>query len=477
MSSEQTARQEAGRQIVSRIVDATIDKLHTGQFPNALRGINQAANEIKQELKANNLPPGEFIMAGTIGDIDARLPKDDPLERDRYGFLEGAMLLDAESPEFEQAQAEERKILTDYRRRGINLFGYQPDARGTAESRNIFRKEAQAIGLDTDSPQNVWMGDGGMGILSRSFRTIANMIQDRDKRKATLLSPSVCFSMATNSAGDNGLEVAYVETSDAPHQLLNKASLERYFSQGGPVPDAALITPAENPAARSHEPETLREVITALRQKNPHITFIFDMAYMSMIPRERARDIMRIINETGAADQGIFSFSESKRLGQPALRVGAAVIRNRDLAAAFQTDTIRNYSSFSWKTDVWFQILDRLVSEETLDQYTALLRERQQALLEVLRQLDPAGNYFADLDSISIPGYETDGTIPQDNPLYLYVQLKEGISALDHVAKDLGIFGIPGDVFGDKRNHMRFSLGVVSLSDIRNRLAVKTTAA
>lgn len=471
MAPEAAVRKETGKRIVGDIIDATILKLQRGQYPNALRGINHAANEIQATLAKNGLPPGEFIMAGTIGDINPTLMAKDPLEAPRYGRLEADMIMDPSSPEFARAQETERQILADYRERGINMFGYDSDARGTPESRELFRKEAQAIGLQTESVEQVWLGDGGMGILPRAFRTLHNMHKAQG-RNGILLSPSVCFSMATNSAADNGLDVAYVETSDAPHQVINSAALEKYFQGGGMVPDVALLTPTENPAARSHEPETLRGVITLLKAKNPNITFLFDMAYMSMIPRQRAREIMNVINETGAADQAIFAFSESKRLGEPRLRAGAAIIRNKQLGALFQKDTIRNYSSYSWRPDVWLQVLDRELPEATLEEFNSLLRERQQALLEVLRRLDPAGAYFTDLDRICIPGYGkiNPEAVEQDNPLYLYVQLREGVSALENVAKDLGIFGIPGDVFGDSRSHMRFSLGVVSLSDIRARI-------
>lgn len=470
MNAEQTAQRELGKTIVRGIIDDTIANLHAGKYPNALRGINQAATAIKQTLRDEGLEPRDFIMAGTIGDIDMRLPIRDPLERARFGHLEAEMGLDPKSETFRQAQEEERNILTKYQEGAGSIFGYDGDARGTQESRNIFRKEAEGLGLATESSGNVWLGEGGMGILTRAFRTLGNAYR-RDGKNALMLSPSVCFSMATNSAKDNGLDVAYVETSDTKHQLVNARSVERYFAEGGRIPDVMLLTPAENPAARSHEPETMRGVITALQEKNPQITFIFDMAYMSMIPNERAQEIMQVINETGAAQQAIFSFSQSKRLGEPRLRVGAAIINNKDLGVLYQNDTIRNMSSFSWKPDVWYQVLNRIVTPETLEQFNSLLRLRQQTLLQVLRDLDPGGNYFSDLDTIAIPGFEkaNPDAVLQDNPLYLYVQLKDGVSALEHVAKDWGIFGIPGNVFGDSRNHMRFSLGVVSLSEILGR--------
>ena len=291
-------------------------------------------------------------------------------------------------------------------------------------------------------------------------------------KEGLLLSPQVCFPMAVNSAEDNGLQVQFVKTGDMPGQQINERALRRYFDEGGETPDIMLLTPAENPAAKSFEPENMRQVLNLLRQKNPEVVYIFDMAYMAMIPEKRSQELLQVIKGTGAHNQAIFALSESKRLAEPRLRMGAAIIpNNKMLQDAFQRDTIRNHSSFSWKTDIWFQVLSKMVTKETLEEYNLLLRTRQFTLLEVLRDLDPNQKYFKNLNTLSIPGFheDGDGTLEMDNPLYLYIELQPGISALADVAKDLGIFGVPGSVFGDTYNHMRFSLGVVSLGQILKR--------
>lgn len=462
---------ETGKQIVSLIVDDTIAKLARNEFPNALRGINHAANQIKGALQKEGLNPDDFIMAGTIGDVDMRLPGKDVLEKNRFGHLEEGLLLDATSELFSEGQRVERELLANYRE-SMNMFGYDPIARGTKESRELIREEAKSMGVTTDDIDAVWLTDGGMGALARIYRSLHSHYKKGEGRDAVLLSPEVCFPMATNCAADHGLQVDLVKTGDMPGQQINKQSLMRYFGDGGRAPDIMLLTPAENPTAKSYEPQNLREVLTLLQQKNPAMVFIFDMAYMAMIPPARSSELMDIIKETGAYGQSIFALSESKHYAEPALRLGATIIpENKVLQEAFQNDTIRNYSSFGWKTDIWFQVLNRVVTPEVLADYNLLLRTRQYALLEVLRDLDPTHRYFKNLDALSVPGFHEprDGTVEMDNPLYLYIELQDGISALDDVAKDLGIFGVPGSVFGDTYNHMRFSLGVVSLTQILKR--------
>lgn len=466
-----TVAVETGKQIVSSVIGDTVHKLATNQFPNALRGINHAANQIKSSLIKEGLDPDDFMMAGTIGDVDMRLPNKDALERNRFGHLEAGLLLDATSELFIEGQRVERELLTHYRE-SMNMFGYDPIARGTKESRELIRDEALSMGIETDSVDAVWLTDGGMGALARIYRSLHSFYKKSEGKDAILLSPQVCFPMATNCATDHGLQVDLVKTGDMPGQQINKQSLIRYFADGGRIPDIMLLTPAENPTAKSYEPQNLREVLTLLREKNPAMVFIFDMAYMAMIPPQRSRELMDIMKETGVYTQSIFALSESKHYAEPALRLGATIIpENKMLQEAFQNDTIRNYSSFGWKTDIWFQVLNRVVTQEVLDDYTLLLRTRQHALLEVLKDLDPHSRYFKNLNTLSVPGFHdlNDGTIEMDNPLYLYIELQEGISALSDVAQDLGIFGVPGSVFGDTYNHMRFSLGVVSLTQILKR--------
>lgn len=462
---------EKGTQIVSSIVDETIRKLEAKEFPNALRGINHAANQIKLGLTNEGLNPDDFIMAGTIGDLDMRLSSNDEIEKKRFGQLEARLLLDPSSELFEQAQRTEREILIEYRRE-LNIYGYDSVARGTKISREYIRKEAGEMGINTKDIDDVWLTDGGMGALARIYRGLHTMVKNEKGRDAIMLSPEVCFPMATNCATDHGLQVEFVQTGDMPGQQINKQAVERYFANNGKIPDVVLLTPAENPTAKSYEPNNLREVILLLKEKNPDAIFIFDMAYMAMIPKKRSEEIMQVIKETNAYSQSIFALSESKHYAQPALRVGAIVVPdNKFLQTAMQDDTIRNYSSYGYKTDVWFQVLNKMIKPETLAEYNLLLRTRQYALLEVLRDLDPSHKYFKNLDTLSVPGFhdEGDGTVEMDNPLYLYIELQEGISALKDVAKDLGIFGVPGSVFGDEYNHMRFSLGVVSLEQILKR--------
>ncbi|MFN4213055.1 MAG: pyridoxal phosphate-dependent aminotransferase [Microgenomates group bacterium] len=346
---------------------------------------------------------------------------------------------------------------------------YDPSARGLPESKKLIADEAKALGIDA-SEENVWMADGGMGGLVRTFRGLANHLKNEGVSNPTIVVSSPCFTMARNVAQDNGLTIIDIDSSDLPRQELTPERLGQTLN--GQIPNIILITPSDNPTARSLDPENLKALIEKFLELNPDGYFIFDMAYISMIPPEKVQAIINVIKESGAYQRAIFAFSESKKYAIPGIRVGAAVIPNKKLGNIFQADTIRNYPTYSKTIDFEFQARAQLVSQESLEKYLQLLRQRQQTLLDVLRALDPNKEIFEGLKDIAIPGYEgksPQATTIQDVPLYLWVKLKPGVSAWDLIEK-LGIIGVPGEVFGDEGNHMRFSLGVISTSDILNLL-------
>jgi len=362
------------------------------------------------------------------------------------------------------------------KKRGVYGTRYDVEARGTRDARNLIRREMVAIGLNTDSEEQVWMAHGEMEALGRSFRALSNFFKRQKGKEAVLWSPSVCFTVANNAASDNGLIVEYIPTSDLLHQEITAERIQTFLDERAKTPDIMFITPGDNPRACSYNAENLRQVLLKMKEINPEIVFIFDMAYMSMIPVEKAKALIAVIQETGVDQRAIFAISESKRLARPGTRIGAAVIFNEELKKVFQADTIRNYPGFSGEVDVLFRALSYIIPPETIAAYISMLRQRQQALLEVLRDLNPEGQYFKNLDLISVPGYSKINAevLKQDVPLYLWVELQEGVSPFE-IIKKLGIVGVPGSVFGDTGNHMRFSLGVVSTADIL-RKSPKTLA-
>jgi len=459
------------KQIISSIVDRYQNQ--AAQAPNQLRFMEQCVVEINNQLEEAGLLQYAPLRT-VIGDVDPRTfgrtrnGEIDQMES-QFADLADELLLNPGTDRYRKMLLERADLeIQDYNNlsRGAPSQ-YDTATRGLLISRQTIAHEANKLGINANE-DNVWMGDGGMGILVRSFRNLNNYLKQKngENYQPTLVVSSPCFKMAVNAASDNGLKIINIDASDLPKKQLTAQRLNEQLCDK--KPDIFLITLADNPTSRSVDPENLRELIESFLKINPEGYFIFDMAYMSMIPKERALDIMRVIEETGAVERAIFAFSESKRFAIPGLRVGAAVILGEELKTAFQSDAMRCYPGYSKNIDYEFAVRSRMVLSESLEKYIALLRQRQFYLLTVLKTLDPNRELFEGLDDILIPGYENElsqATLIQDVPLYLYVKLKEGVSAWDLIKK-LNIVGVPGEVFGDTQNYVRFSVGVVSTSDI-----------
>jgi len=469
--SERLEPSQQAQQIISFIVDRY--QSQAAQAPNQLRFMEQCVAEISEQLKIEGL--FQYVpFRAVIGDVDPRTfgrtrnGEVDSMES-QFANLADALLLDPRTERYQEMLLA-RAILEQSAFNDLSQGApsqYDTTARGLPISRQIIAQEADQLGITADK-DDVWMGDGGMGILVRSFRTLTNLLKQKkgeDYRPSVIISFPY-FNMAGNAASDNGLRIIDIDASDLPKKQLTAQRLEEQL--GDKKPDIFLITPADNPTSRSIDPENLRGLIESFLKINPEGYFIFDMAYISMIPRKTASAIMKVVEETGAIKKSIFAFSESKKYAIPGLRVGAAVILGEKLKTAFQSDTIRNYPGFSKTVDYEFIVRSQMVKPESLNEYIALLRQRQYYLLTTLKALDPNHELFEDLDDILIPGYENElsqATLVQDVPLYLYVKLKDGVSAWDLIKK-LNIVGVPGKVFGDTQNYVRFSVGVVSTSDI-----------
>ncbi len=522
---------EAAQQLTRSVIQKYYQGILQGIFPNPLRAMEDCAQEMTTTLKRNKFPDTFNPLVATIGDvsslgfnrkmdpdereeirdqslqsgeeIDFRLFTRDPFESEfagvanDLGLYPGAKFYGKES-KFVKILKRYRRIFEDAEKWGkTSLLRYETSGRGSTQSRNLFADQAKSLGIDVES-DDVWLTEGGMGALNRLGISINSYFENPQDpktapRKARLLAPLPCFTMVPKAQKELGLEVSYINAQDLPGQELDGQRLKRYFEEqaelanvyGGKkdfIPDIMYLTPADNPTARSVDPEKLRSLILMAREANPEMVFFFDMAYMKLIPKKKAEAIINVIKETGAIDHAAFAFSDSKRLGQPGSRFGAIVIpKNSSIYGKklgtgdgrIQETTRTINPGWSVETDVMYQAVNKFVDKEDVEGYQKLLRQRQTALLEVLKDLDPTGRYFKNLDKIHIPIDENkdapEGTITQDVPLYLWVEINkdEGnfLKKCFDIISDLNIVGVPGTVFGDS-GHMRFSVGVISTLDI-----------
>lgn len=523
----------AARELTHPIILEYYEGLISGKYPNPVRAMEDCAKDMIKALA--KFPKIFHPLVATIGDVDylgnnrkvskkekkeiikqaevtgeelsIRFPNGKDRFEDEFADLANEMALftgetyKGENSNFTKVMEEYQRIFNQNVRNGKNLFRYETSGRGSDESKNLFANQAISIGLDSIDGNDVWLTDGGMGALNRLGISFNSFFRNTRGRKALILAPVPCFTMTMNAQRELGLYTSYLSTEDLPNQELTGARLERYYEEAemyskddfnkNYIPDILYLTPADNPTSRSVDPDKLRSVIQVALKHNPQTIFYFDMAYIKLISEKKAKDIIQVIKDEGAIEHSVFAFSDAKRTGQPASRFGAIIVPKETKLYGKQIggkdgrlqETTRMINpGFSIETDVMYQAMNNVINRETknhpeivTNKFRKLLKQRQQALLEVLQDLDPNGELFKNLDRIFVPKNDIDippnNAIVQDVPLYLWLEVnhdpdkKEFLKKCFEIIEKLNIVGVPGTVFKDG-NHMRFSLGVVSTLDI-----------
>lgn len=493
--------------LISQYVDAyRINELPKAS--NKLRAFNTCMNSLRDSLRKAKIDPRKYLWPGTIGDIDpwaiglTEYNTHDDFEQGEFKNLTDRLGLDPEGKTYSRIVKEQKKIQISYKNKRLKEAGswtptryYSEGERGSKEARANLVLEAKELGLEA-TVSDAWMGYGGMDILQRAARAVNTYFEQKitdpqNRRQSVLLTPTVGFNMAAKSMSLHGPEVTYVPTSDLLNNELTADRLKQYFEVGeqnqffgekGKIPDMMLLTPANNPTAQSSDPEKLKGVLETMIEYNKNVIFIFDMAYMWIIPRDKAMQIMNTIKETGADQRAIFVVSESKRWGQPGTRIAGGLVLNDelkekiDINKMFNDDTMGNEPSWSGILDTYYQAASKVIKKEAFDDLAKLLRQRQQSFLEVIRELDHDHQLFdEEIERVVIPGHfdpqnKPVNAIELDVPLYLWLKLKNGVDAFE-VLKKLGIGGAPSEVFGPEHgdtdnSHLRLSMGFLSTADI-----------
>lgn len=476
------------------VKQAIADAQKRGEPINPLRMMAQLHVDVIASLKVLQIPQEFWPPNFTIGDL-AGMAFDQEIDANLLDLAD-LLGLKPQSSNFSELQ----KLVAHYLQQAVDQrplnwpSQYDPLARGDVAGRQAYLKSLQDYDFPEEiTAQNTFYCDGGMGGLLRVARTLGNHLRkelaNKHERsgvfarakllikmvkilievkspyqalalltKVTALFPQPGFLMAANAIDDNGLSVNIMNTLEedgfAPTAEGILASLD-----DDPSISVIVLTPFSNPTAETMDDQQLLNLLRAAKEKNPNLYYVFDMAYFELVGKEQAKKIMQAIINSGVFANSYFVFSRSKIFAMPGLRAGLVVAGSDELTSLFQTDTIRNFPSPPAMTVAWEMALTHYHADkpEVLEMYRQRLKDRQIALLKKIRQLDKNNQYF-DFSGVA------EDKIP-DVPLYLWLKLKEGVTAWD-LAENLGIIAAPGPTFGAPENFVRLSVGFTSLPEI-----------
>lgn len=508
--------------IRSQIVADWKKRVHEDPTINPLRAMSLLYYDIVEAFRENKINPDEYPTNFTIGSLNPRrfaIKRDDgpdPLESE-FSDLSKELTINPHSPDYQNRLKATRLEIeeTAWDDSDSPVYtSYDPWARGTEETRAGYLEELKKLGFDNVSVGQTFLCAGGMDGIVRSARTLHHLLlkkkdiswqlsnvieyasQNLPQRQITLIAqallgnfsinnkvkmgfPTPGFMMAANASASEGLDVVKIKTTEENDFFPTAGQIQETLSNQRL--DVLMLTPFGNPSTTTWAPEKLEEFLKASLKKQPEIKFVFDMAYINLVSPDTAKAVVGAIYQSGASSHSVLVFSRSKEWGQPRLRSGLILALDSEINVALNNDTLGSVASQPYDVDFHDRTLHVYFQKhpEVLEKYRKLLRQRQHILLNSLIIISEAeiakdGQPLFNLDYLNrivIPNGSLNqpldkNSIVADVPLYLYVKLKDGLTAWD-LAEKYGIIAIPGTAFGGDENMVRFSIGTLSSSDIK----------
>ncbi len=462
-TAEVRTSSDLGKSLTAGLLDDFYSSLN-GKSPQ-IRQFAVLCGKIYAAGKSEGLAGRDLPFPAHIGDVKPDLIGGEGEER--FAYLKDAFAL-LPGTEGRQRFLEYRDALEQsMNREGVFMSSYDPKVLGLWASRAAVAEHAGRIGLDVYPDSHVIMTEGGTGAWLRTCLSQAQSVEKKYGRSARLLSPVPTYTMAFEPALQSGMEIQVVDVNDAPGQQLTAERLDHELRRRpNEMPDSLYLVPASNPMATVYEPDGLKDLLAVAMQHNPDMYINLDSAYLMMIDPQRAKALIQAVEKAEALGNSFFLWSYAKSMLSPGYRYGAVVtpdVRNRDLVNT--NDLSGVYTTYSRHADLSFAATAALVGEyekEGQDPFAdvrLLFRQRQEAFIEVLKELDPDGRFLKGLDQ-ALTRHEV--------PLYLWLETQVDILPRE-VIKELMIMGIPGGAFGEQRErHLRLSMGGVSTEQIKN---------
>lgn len=428
--------------------------------PNpSLRMMATLCAQIITRMKREGIPPSEYPLAAHIGDISPDID-----EQNESPFVWLKDFLGFTSSGRAQLHQIEENIRGQLEETGIAPSRYDLEVMGLPFTRQLLAQELARYGFES-SPEEIRLVDGGTAAYNLAFSAVGARVWNEHQRQPRLLAVLPTYTMATNCARDKGMQVMFADATNLPQQELT-AEVLLQFSQEQPdfTPDLMYLVPTNNPMASVADPEKLQVLLEQAQKLYPEMQYCFDLAYLGLVPLEKASAMIAAINRSGVNSQSYFCYSESKRLMNPGARWGAFVAPAdlQELVGAYAKRG--SFSTFSRIADLaWASQLTKISQyreqhkSDPITNIRALFQQRQRLLLQYLQQINGEQPLFVDLPEN-----------PPDIPLYLWLKLNQGVNAYD-VIERLKIVGVPGGVFGDPR-YMRFAVGALPSGLIQARI-------
>ena len=436
-------------------------KLATGQIASPIRDLAIMMGECQREARAQKLKLRKFDLVNlTIGDVEPRFFHVDgdknlanELGLDPFGTVR---------KKINERILELRKLA--WKTGTEPRTGYQPEALGMPLLREKFVEFINSYGFDYSVGETVIQYGSLPGI-----HAVLEGVRTQTQGKAVFVAPTPGFSVFYTQAKRLGLQFLGIQSQAADGYCCTPQALEATLTKIKTLPAILYLSPMNNPTSTVYNRATLAATLQVFQRMQPAGIILVDLAYLEMIPKSDALQLLRLFKTTHVLDQSIMVTSISKMFGYPRLRCAALLMKNPQLMKLLQDTAQVDYASISSGVELEGVALWEIIKPGSRKKMFALFQKRQQALLRWLQQINETREKNHQSPVVALNQAYT------QVPLYVYIKLAPGVNFLDFFV-ETGICGVSGSVFGDidQNNMLRLAVGIEPLANLSREPEAKT---
>jgi aspartate/methionine/tyrosine aminotransferase len=441
------------------------------QGAGAIRVMARLVNELESRCRELHISPEVMrseITNRTIGDVNVRLitecegtaggPGDYRLLADELGVaLPGEELAGhvATGETYlwlrDQMQQIERELL----QQGVDLRIYDILATGNRVLRAQLAERVRPWGITATADQ-VYLGLGAMDTLDKVLRGLAHVARETNQLPIGILFPEPGFGTPEWQANSHGFTLHRFSTLASDHFKLTPGQLDEMLQQFADL-RVVYLTVSSNPTTFAYTPEELNDLFAVLRlywRSGREIYLLADLAYIGTgVP---ADDVARMATfaDPEVWPHTLFAHSLSKTHTLTGDRFGWVTMGNPQLAAALAPAWANSMASLPADWQLRFMAYVKLIDERPWlgEKLRAFYGFRRKRLVEQLRKIDAEQHLFKQV------------YLGDEATVYNWSQLCPGEDAFSLFEKT-GIAGVPGSGFGYSDDFVRFSIGVIPISE------------
>lgn len=304
--------------------------------------------------------------------------------------------------------------------------------------------------------EQVFLSLGAMDGIDKVMRALRIILDERGVARPAILFPEPGFAVPEWQARSFGYRLHPVHTSADGFFKIPPDQLDATL-KAHPDIHVIYLTVTNNPTTFAYSPSELNALFAVLRQywgQGRDIYLLADLAYIGTAhnqDEDRAR--MATLITPDVLKHTILISSFSKVYSLTGERLGFISIGDASLAPSFMPAWTNSNASLPGEWQLRYMAYYRLIQERPwlAGKLRAFYRLRRDRLVAQLNRINREQHLFERVH------------VGDDATVYNWSNLAEGEDAFSLFEKT-GIAGVPGSGFGYTDDYIRFSIGVIPVS-------------